>query len=71
MTVSISKDENNAYGGAKLRYTYGPVTLEFAEDAGHWRGAWAELGRVLDEIEHEQAAKRAAKDASSFVGGAS
>lgn len=34
-----------------VRTTYGPITNEVTEDAGHVRSFHAQLGRVLDEAE--------------------
>jgi hypothetical protein len=49
MTLVIDKDPQNAHS-VRLRYTYGPVTVEFREDTGHMTSALADLTRVLDEI---------------------
>jgi hypothetical protein len=34
-----------------VRVTYGPITINVAEDIGHLRSFWGDLGRVLDSAE--------------------
>lgn len=36
-----------------VRTTYGPITNEVTEDIGHVKSFWAQLGRLIEQIENE------------------
>ena len=50
MTFTAQKSERDLRT-VDVRVTYGPITINVAEDIGHLRSFWGDLGRVLDAAE--------------------
>ncbi len=46
-------DRNQDGKRVNVHTTYGPISITTAEDIGHARSFWGELGRLLDAMEHE------------------
>lgn len=50
MTLSANRSDRDP-NQVVVRTTYGPITNEVTEHAGHVRGFHTQLGRLLDEVE--------------------
>lgn len=48
----------------EVQANYGPINARCTENYGHVRGFWTSLGLVLDQIDAEVAAERAASEAT-------
>lgn len=54
MTLSAQQGKPTTHGKTVIvRTTYGPVTNEVVEDLGHVKNFWADLGRLIEQIENE------------------
>lgn len=73
MTLSASKAKDAGQPGGErditVRTIYGPVTSMITEDAGHLRGFWSQLGRLLNEVEGKSPGQRAYERYREHVGG--
>lgn len=54
--MTLHSTVNDGGKTISIHSTYGPARFTITEDLGHVRSFWAELGRRIEEAEHDAAA---------------